>query len=83
MAGQTEARIARWKKANRTRLQQYQRDYYRERKKARLEERLVAVRKAAQEAEGPRLRALELELKEVRLKLDRLRLQQGTEKGAA
>ena len=83
MGGQTESRIARWKKANRGHLQRYQRDYYRERKRARLEERLAAVRKESQDATGPRLRVLELEAKELKLKLDRLRLQERNEKGAA
>jgi len=83
MSGKTEGRIERWKRENRAHLQRYQRDYYRERKRAQLKERLEKVRKQMAVADGPRARALELEAKQIALKLDLLRLQERDEKGAA
>lgn len=79
----TESRIERWKRENRKHLQRYQRDYYRERKREALQNRLAKVRTQLESADGARLNALKLEAKEIGLKLDRLRLQESVEKGAA
>jgi hypothetical protein len=83
MADRTESRIARWKRENREHLRSYQRNYYRERKRRFLEERLRRVRAQMDEATGARANALKLEAREIGLKLDRLRLQERHEKGAA
>ena len=83
MADATESRIERWKRQNRAHLQRYQRDYYRERKRAQLEERLGRVRKYMEKVSGDRAKGLALEAKEIGLKLDRLRLQERDEKGGA
>lgn len=79
----TEGRIERWKRKNRAHLQRYQRNYYRDRKRSTLEERLRRVRAEMEKADGPRLKVLQIEAKEIGLKLDRLRLQERHEKGAA
>jgi transposase len=79
----TEGRIERWKRRNRDHLRQYQRDYYRERKRRMLEEQLKRVRAQVEAAAGMQLNSLRLEAKEIGLKLDRLRLQERNEKGAA
>jgi hypothetical protein len=83
MTARTEGRIERWKRENRAHLQRYQRDYYRERKRRSLEERLKRVRAQMEETSGVRFNSLRLEAKEIGLKLDRLRLQERHEKGAA
>lgn len=83
MAEQTESRTARWKRQNRARVQRYHRDYYREQRRVALQERLDKVKKQQETAEGPRANALRIEAKEISLKLDRLRLQERNEKGAA
>lgn len=83
MAKKTESRVTRWKRENRGRVQQYHRDYYRERRRTALQERLDKVKKQMETASGPRENALRLEAREIGLKLDRLRLQERDEKGAA
>jgi len=83
MADRTETRIERWKRENRAHLRRYQRTYYRERKRARLHERLARVRKQMETASGDWAKALALGAKEIALKLDRLRLEERAEKGAA
>lgn len=83
MSDATESRIERWKRKNREHLRRYQRDYYRERKRAALEERLARVRAQMEIASPVRANALKLEAREIGLKLDRLRLQERDEKGAA
>jgi hypothetical protein len=83
MADRTETRIERWKRENRAHLRRYQRIYYRERKRAGLNERLARVRKQMETASGDRAKAVALEAKEIGLKLDRLRLDERAEKGAA
>jgi hypothetical protein len=83
MKDRTESRIDRWKRDNREHLRQYQRDYYRERKRKSIEERLARVRAQMEKATGPRANMLRIEVKELSLKLDRLRLQERHEKGAA
>lgn len=83
MADGTESRIERWRRDNREHLRRYQRDYYRERKRAALQERLAKVRKRMEGATGATAKVLALEAKEIGLKLDRLRLQDRDEKGAA